>query len=176
MLETPTECEVKSDELSVRPNENEPNASDIAAINEMSIECDAKRQTKRKKSTTIHGITGFDETTDATNVDYTIIQNENKRQKIELVPNQPDDEETKENKTKSSNEEKLQAEKSSPPSAKQSKDTKGSNEGSKLRLKYENIHTNTVQKLNAQAEQLRMEISTLRTALANEQNAVRVLR
>lgn len=47
---------------------------------------------------------------------------------------------------------------------------------SKLKVKFENIHTMTVQKLTSQADQLREEIQNLKAALANEQNAVRGLR
>lgn len=45
-----------------------------------------------------------------------------------------------------------------------------------LQLKYDNIHTNTVQKMTTYAERLRQEIGTLKAALANEQNTVRNLR
>lgn len=45
-----------------------------------------------------------------------------------------------------------------------------------LQAKYENIHTTTVQKLTTYADRLRQEIGTLKTALASEQNTVRILR
>lgn len=173
MMDTPNECEVNSDELPVCQNEINTNSSENTGENDFGIDCDAKRKIKRKKSTSIDGITVLNETIDATDIAYAIIQNENKRQKIELLV---DREANKENQTKLSNEERLTSDKSSISKEKSPKDAKCTNESSKLRLKYENIHTNTVQKLNAQAEQLRMEISTLRTALANEQNSVRVLR
>lgn len=46
----------------------------------------------------------------------------------------------------------------------------------KIGTKFEQIHTLTVQKLNAHAQQLRQEINHLKTALTNEQTAVRTLR
>lgn len=123
---------------------------------------------KRKKLTTIDWITASNETineTAAIEEDYTFVQRKNKRQKIEINSNQKRNKENYEHSK-------------APPSssAKRSKDGKNCIEPNKLRLKYEKIHANTVQKLNAQADQLRMEINTLRTALANEQNAVRTLR
>lgn len=148
----PTEINEKSGESTDERNEN------IKKEEEETSNDGLKKKTKRKKSTIIETVGDENETID---IDYAIVQNEHKRQKIEIRKNNP--------KPKA---EGLSVEKSP---AKQTKDTKQT-ETSKLRSKYENIHANTVQKLNAQAEQLRMEISTLRTALANEQNAVRVLR
>lgn len=45
-----------------------------------------------------------------------------------------------------------------------------------MQSKYENIHTTTVKKLTTFADQLRHEIGTLKAALADEQNTVRILR
>lgn len=131
---------------------------------------------KRKKSTSsdsyvIDSIGG---------IDYEIVQHENnKRQKIEIFksPDNPSDD--KENNTHNEPNNKGKSEPTSNENVPQKlakTNTKASHEPDKLRMKYENIHTTTVQKLTAQAEQLRLEISTLRTALANEQCAVRVLR
>lgn len=170
-MDTPTECELKSDESSVCKNESKTDSLEIIEQNEVSI--DVKRKTKRKKSTSTDEVADSNEIIDENEIDYAIIENENKRQKIELVANRK---ENKENELTVPVGDGLTVEKPLMPSNKAPKDTKCNNDNSKLRLKYENIHTNTVQKLNAQAEQLRMEISTLRTALANEQNAVRVLR
>lgn len=49
-------------------------------------------------------------------------------------------------------------------------------DNSKIKVKLESTHAITVQKLNAQAEQLRHEIINLKAALGNERNAVRTLR
>lgn len=166
MLEARTEYQVKTVESSARQIESESISTDVIEnskeirLNEEPNQhqgiCNdgLKKKTKRKKSTSIEGIGVESETSD---VEYAIVQHENKRQKIEIG---------KQNDV-------IDVDK---PSAKQPKDAKNNTETNKLRSKYENIHANTVQKLNAQAEQLRMEIGTLRTALANEQNAVRILR
>lgn len=134
------------------------------------------RDVKRKKLTSIEWIAASNETInelDDIGDDYAFVQRENKRQKIEISAKRRGNKENCLNSPKSDS-----SNSKVPPSSsvKQPKDGKNSTETSKLRLKYEKIHANTVQKLNAQAEQLRMEISTLRTALANEQNAVRTLR
>lgn len=139
------------------------------------------QETKRKRLVSIEWMAASNETIneiDSTEDDFAFVQRENKRRKIAISAKRA---ENKENMaeppllqccgdgTLDSN--KPLGRLTKPPT--DGKDGIGTN---KLRAKYEKIHTNTVQKLNAQAEQLRMEISTLRTALANEQNAVRVLR
>lgn len=160
-------CETKCDELSIRQIESESNSFEHINENVQTNEnTDAKPKNKRKKSTSNDGMAIEHEATDTIHVDYEVVHNENKRQKIEIPPNHRNKDSLKLN---GSNVEKSSI-------ATKSKDVKIATETNKLRLKYENIHTNTVQKLNAQADQLRMEISVLRTALANEQNAVRVLR
>lgn len=176
MLDVQTENQLKSVESLARQIESESISTDVITnIEEVRLNeepnqpqetCNdgLKKKTKRKKSTSIEGIGVENETID---VEYAIVQHENKRQKIEIRKH---NENNKRTLIKSDG---TDVDK---PSAKQPKDAKNNTEASKLRLKYENIHANTVQKLNAQAEQLRMEISTLRTALANEQNAVRNLR
>lgn len=164
-MDTPTECELKFDESSVCKNESKTDSLEIIEQSEVSI--DVKRKNKRKKSTSTDEVTDSNEIIDENEIDYAIIENEYKRQKIEIVANR------KENKE---NEVTVPVKDGLTPSNKAPKHIKCNDDNRKLRLKYENIHANTVQKLNAQAEQLRMEISTLRTALANEQNAVRVLR
>ncbi|XP_055301822.1 centromere protein F isoform X2 [Sitodiplosis mosellana] len=175
MVNAQPENQVKSDESLVRQIENEPNSTEViekneeTRLNEQEVQpqetCSdgLKRKTKRKKSTSIDGIGVENDTND---IEYAIVEHENKRQKIEIRKH-------KENNQTSIKADGLHMDK---PPAKQPKDAKPNAETNKLRLKYENIHANTVQKLNAQAKQLRLEISTLRTALANEQNAVRVLR
>lgn len=162
-METPQVCETKPNEFLVRKIENESSSLDTTEENhQVNDDVGLIKKNKRKKSTSSEGITVENEPIDVTNVDYEIVQHENKRQKIEILKSEEIDE-------------KLNLDKSSVDAIKP-KDAKNHTETNKLRLKYENIHTNTVQKLNAQAEQLRIEISTLRTALANEQNAVRALR
>lgn len=154
------------------------NSDDAQAMSSNAKDVDQKKM-KRKKS--------FDnynsESINNNEIGYEIVEHENKRQKIEIkkchqMANNKENEIT----TQTTN--KANATTTTPATAviaaaaaekilqKQMK----SNEPDKLRIKYENIHTTTVQKLTAQAEQLRSEISTLRTALANEQQAVRTLR
>lgn len=164
MISTEPE-QVQPEELSVRQIESEPNSVELIEENEKDEnELGLKKKIKRKKSTSIDGIAVENEGND---INYTIVHHENKRQKIEVPLKCKEETPTNE---------KVVLEQPST-SAKPTKDGKSNNfETNKLRLKYENIHTNTVQKLSAQADQLRMEISTLRTALANEQNAVRILR
>lgn len=163
MVDSQPENYVKSDESLVRQMESQSNSTKIIGKVEEACNGELKKKTKRKKSTSIEGIGVENETI---GIEYAIVQHENKRQKIEIHKNQNIG-------PKSGKAEGSSADKST---AKQVKDAKNTAETSKLRLKFDNIHANTVQKLNAQAEQLRMEISTLRTALANEQSAVRVLR
>lgn len=153
--------------------------NESASLDDSNVDCVKieKIKTKRKKSTSsdsyvIDSISG---------IDYEIVHNENnKRQKIEISKDPETSSDDKENNThnESNNKEKSELASSngnfSPKLAKIN--AKVSHEPDKLRMIYENIHTTTVQKLTAQAEQLRLEISTLRTALANEQSAVRVLR
>lgn len=166
MLSMQEKCETNSVELPARQIESAPHSSDCTAEDErMNKNAGATKKNKRKKSTSIERISVENESTDTIHVDYKVVEHENKRQKIEIPSNRKSADESG----------KSTLDKSSPVIAKP-KDVKNPTETNKLRLKYENIHTNTVQKLNAQADQLRMEISTLRTALANEQNAVRVLR
>lgn len=162
MLDTQPENQIESLVCQI---EIEPNSREVIEKPEDTCEDGLKRKIKRKKSTSIEGdaINVENETID---VEYAIVQHDNKRQKIEIHKN-------KENNPTPIKTDGLGVVKST---IKQPKDAKNNTETNKLRSKYENIHANTVQKLNAQAEQLRMEISTLRTALANEQNAVRVLR
>ncbi|XP_031635433.1 janus kinase and microtubule-interacting protein 3-like [Contarinia nasturtii] len=160
MISSEPEQNVQADELSVRQIESESNSTEHIEEN-----TELKKKTKRKKSTSIDGIEN-----EAIDINYAIVQHENKRQKIEIPPNLNGN---ISNPTKDD----VDLEQTPPTTAKPTKDAKCNHtETNKLRLKYENIHTNTVQKLNAQADQLRMEINTLRTALANEQNAVRILR
>lgn len=145
----------------------------------------SNQETKRKRLTSIEWMAASNETIneiDSTEDDFAFVQRENKRRKIAISAIQA---ENKENIVELSlpllpqcndddgtcNSNKALVRVTKPPT-----DGKNGMEPNKLRAKYEKIHTNTVQKMNAQAEQLRMEISTLRTALANEQNAVRVLR
>lgn len=158
MTSTESDVEDKAAELPIHQIESE--SIPVKIIKKTKDDSEHKKQTKRKKSTSIDGICIED------GINYTIFQHENKRQKIE-IPSKC--------KQKSIGEGREILGKTLSASSKP-KDAKNNIETNKLRLKYENIHTNTVQKLNAQAEQLRMEISTLRTALANEQSAVRVLR
>lgn len=163
-------AEVKNESMT----QNNENPDKIMA-NDNETNCDVvlRKEIKRKKLTSIEWIFASNETInemDATEDDYAFVQRENKRQKIEISSNRK---RNKENRPRN-----IGINSSAPPfsSVKPSKDGKNSTEPNKLRLKYEKIHANTVQKLNAQAEQLRMEISTLRTALTNEQTAVRTLR
>lgn len=167
-----------SEQLEEHKNEsltqNNENMEEIMEnTNEINCDVGLRKEIKRKKLTSIEWIAASNETInemDAIEDDYAFVQRENKRQKIEISSNRK---RNKENCTRN-----IGTNSKAPPSSstKPSKDGKNSTEPNKLRLKYEKIHANTVQKLNAQAEQLRMEISTLRTALANEQNAVRTLR
>lgn len=99
-------------------------------------------------------------------VDYGIIQHENKRRKIlknRIASN-------KENEMDSQIPATIES------LAAKVHEKQAKNLPDKLRTKYENIHTTTVQKLTTQAEQLRHEIQTLRMALANEKNTVKQLR
>lgn len=162
------------DDLAFQQSENETET--IERNDEISNDAALKKKTKRKNLSVTESLAISSETIneiDASEAEYAIVQRANKRQKIEISTNKR---KTYENGSKSHNDDGLVSSKPPLSSVKQPKDGKSCIETNKLRLKYENIHTNTVQKLNAQAEQLRMEISTLRTALANEQNAVRVLR
>lgn len=144
----------------------------------------SNKEAKRKRLISIEWMAASNETIneiDATEDDFAFVQSENKRRKIAIAAKRAENKENIDmsplpsstrcggNGTVNSNKPLLRL-------AKPSTDGKAGIEPNKLRAKYEKIHTNTVQKMHAQAEQLRMEISTLRTALANEQNAVRVLR
>lgn len=128
-----------------------------------------KNVNKRKNIVSVASLLIVDEATDddgeCDDVDYAIVQNANKRQKIQInrrnMNNRPSADISHVNK-----------ENMSPKKFKE--DVSG--EPNKLQLKYDMIHANTVQKLTAQAEQLRLEITTLRAALTNEQNSVRFLR
>lgn len=138
----------------------------------------SRKEIKRKKLTSIEWIAASNETIneiDAIEADYSFVQRANKRQKIEieLIPTEEEDKENCPRLRKCDGQSSKGA---VPRCVKPTIDGKTSTETGKLRTKYEQIHAVTVQKLNAHAEQLRMEISTLRTALANEQNAVRTLR
>lgn len=152
---TPVDSDIKLDGLSVDGAETTP-------VDRKQNGTEKPQKSKRKITASVDELSVIDDT-DAFTQEYAIVQNENKRQKIEITRS------NKENNANAPNEKKPTT-----PSAKP-KEVK-STETNKLRAKYENIHANTVQKLNAQAEQLRMEISTLKAALANEQNAVRTLR
>lgn len=166
MSEEPTESQVQQSENETQAIERNDEMSDAAL----------KKNTKRKNLGLTESLAISSETIneiDSSDADYAIVQRENKRQKVEISANKR---KVYEKSSKSLNDDGLVSTRPPLSSAKQPKDGKSCAETNKLRLKYENIHANTVQKLNAQAEQLRMEISTLRTALANEQNAVRVLR
>lgn len=133
----------------------------------------SKNQTKRKRLISIEWMAASNETIneiDSIEDDFAFIQSENKRRKIAISAKRA---ENKENIAVSPS---LNSKKPHLRLTKQPIDGKNGIETNKLRAKYDKIHTNTVQKMNAQAEQLRMEIGTLRTALANEQYAVRILR
>lgn len=157
---------------------SELNLNESSSLDDSNVDC-IKIETikpKRKKSTSsdsyvIDSIDG---------IDYEIVQHENnKRQKIEISksPENPSDDKENNTHNESNDNEKSEMPSNGNVSQKLAKtNTKANHEPDKLRMKYENIHTTTVQKLTAQAEQLRLEISTLRTALSNEQSAVRVLR
>lgn len=164
-----------------------------------------KKKRKSPNQTSLNVVSEIDSssncvTSDASNIEYRIIQNENKRKKIEILKhhqraqsgNVVCDNEMLSNvdlKTPSSsvitNTNNIPTEKPPlPPKPKnikkmsiQSNDCcKCSNNQSKSRMKFENIHATTVQRLTAQSEYLRLEISQLKAALASEQNAVRALR
>lgn len=168
-MEESTKCEHATEKMAQK-SANEPNSTEKTSCVEM------KKDIKRKKLTSIEWIAASNETIneiDALESDYAFVQHENKRQKIEIRTNRRGN---KENNPKQLKNDSSHSKRAVSSSMKQPQDGKSSTETSKLRLKYENIHANTVQKLNAQAEQLRMEISNLRAALANEQNAVRTLR
>lgn len=142
----------------------------------------SKKETKRKRLISIEWMAASNETIneiDSTEDDFAFVQSENKRRKIAIAAKRA---QNKENIAEPSstrccgNGTTVNSNKPLVRLTKQPTDGKIGIETNKLRAKYEKIHTNTVQKMHAQAEQLRMEISTLRTALANEQNAVRILR
>lgn len=142
----------------------------------------SKKETKRKRLISIEWMAASNETIneiDSTEDDFAFVQSENKRRKIAIAAKRA---QNKENIAVPSstrccgNGTTVNSNKPLMRLTKQPTDGKIGIETNKLRAKYEKIHTNTVQKMHAQAEQLRMEISTLRTALANEQNAVRILR
>lgn len=144
----------------------------------------SNHETKRKRLVSIDWMAASNETIneiDSTEDDFAFVQRENKRRKIAISAKRA---ENKENiavtpsplSTTSLVDGKPNLNKPLVRLTKPPTDGKDGTEPNQLRTKYEKIHTNTVQKMNAQADQLRMEISTLRTALANEQNAVRVLR
>lgn len=156
-----------------------------------------KKKRKNTNQTSLNVVSEIDSssncvTSDASNNEYRIVQNENKRKKIEILkqhhrPNAAFEKETLSNdvqKTASSvNINNIPTEK--PPLPPKPKNIKKmsiqtndccSSSSSKLRTKFENIHTTTVQRLTTQSEQLRLEISQLKAALASEQNAVRALR
>lgn len=150
---------------------------------------ESKTEAKRKRLTSIEWMAASNETIneiDSTEDDFAFVQSENKRRKIAISAKRAENKENIAvsllplststtqrcgNGTSNSNKPLARLTKQ-PTDGKIGIDTNTN----KLRAKYEKIHTNTVQKMHAQAEQLRMEISTLRTALANEQNAVRLLR
>lgn len=164
----------------------EPNVDNNQPI-ETSIQTDAtnaiksNQETKRKRLVSIEWIAASNETIDEIDSiedDFAFVQRENKRRKIAISAKRAENKENiamvpllRCNGDGMVNSNKALVRVTKPPT-----DGKNGIEPNKLRAKYEKIHTNTVQKMNAQAEQLRMEISTLRTALANEQNAVRCLR
>lgn len=126
-----------------------------------------KKCVKRKRSTPI-GATN--EAINNAEIDY--IQCDNKRKKIDLQILDKENIDEKAMLMKSSAE----------PATLTTKNIKDNNQmpmpnvTNRLQLKYENIHATTVQKLTAHTERLRLEINTLRSALAIERNAVRVLR
>lgn len=148
----------------------------------------SKNETKRKRLTSIEWMAASNETIneiDSIEDDFAFVQSENKRRKIAISAKRA---ENKENIAVPLLSLSTSAQRcgngtsySNKPLARLTKQPTDGKIGietntNKLRAKYEKIHTNTVQKMHAQAEQLRMEITTLRTALANEQNAVRSLR
>lgn len=152
--------------------------NESSSMDDSNVDCEKIEtiKSKRKKSTSSDSyVLDFNG-----EIDYEIIHHENnKRQKIEHFKSSKNllDDKNDNNYNESKNKFKSEVtsiENVSPKLAKS--DTKVSHEPDKLRMKYENIHTTTVQKLTAQAEQLRLEITILRTALANEQSTVRVLR
>lgn len=147
----------------------------------------SKNETKRKRLTSIEWMAASNETIneiDSIEDDFAFVQSENKRRKIAISAKRAENKENiavpllplSSTTTQRCGNGTLNSNKPLARLTKQPTDGKLGVETNKLRVKYEKIHTNTVQKMHAQAEQLRMEISTLRTALASEQNAVRVLR
>lgn len=127
------------------------------------VQLEHKKCFKRKRSTQI------EKSTD-TAIDY--IQRNNKRKRIELHTFDKENIDKKVMLMRSSVE---------PATKHETKNMKDNNNQmttvtNRLQLKYENIHATTVQKLTAYTERLRLEINTLRSALAIERNAVRVLR
>lgn len=133
-----------------------------------STQCDTasatKSDMKRKRSASI---SDSYECPAYTDTDYTFVEIKCKRQKLDLHASIAIDAKkcsvqlnNGDNETKS----------------KPSKENHKPAAANQLQLKYENIHTNTVQKLNTYAERLRQEIGTLKAALANEQTTVRNLR
>lgn len=155
-----------NDELVVDSNQidiRESQECDVIRTSDMMSE--NKKCVKRKRSTPIGA------TNEAINnpaIDY--IQCDNKRKKIDL---QILDEENIDEKA-------MLMKSSAVPATPTTKNIKDNNQmpnvTNRLQLKYENIHATTVQKLTAHTERLRLEINTLRSALAIERNAVRVLR
>lgn len=152
--------------------------NESSSLDDSNVDC-VKNETiksKRKQSTSSDGYV----IDSIGGIDYEIVHHKNnKRQKIEISKSPENPLDGKENNThnESNTKEKWELTSNGNVSQKLAKiNAKASHEPDKLRMKYENIHTTTVQKLTAQAEQLRLEITTLRTALANEQSAVRVLR
>lgn len=160
-----------------------------------------KKKRKNTNQTSLNVVSEIDSssncvTSDASNIEYRIVKNENKRKKIEIQKqHQPSEcvnaafeKETVSNddlKNASSVTAQNNIPTDKPPLPPKPKNIKKmsiqtnnccSCGSSKLRTKFENIHTTTVQKLTTQSEQLRLEISQLKAALASEQNAVRALR
>lgn len=129
---------------------------------------------KRKKLTndTICNKLVDDTTNIAVPIQYKIIQNDYKRQKVALSNKKLNVDKSFIN--NALDESVNISKKKLPKSTNIGKMTTAGNV--KLRKKFENIHAMTEQKLTAHAEQLRIEISDLQAALVTEQNAVRILR
>lgn len=157
-----------------------------------------KKKRKNTNQTSLNAVGEIDSgcncvTSDASNIEYRIVQNENKRKKIEIPQQQrhvgSGNVVTEANGTLLRDiivlENACSINTEKPPLPPKPKNIKKMSiqtndccncSNNKLRAKFENIHTTTVQKLTAQSEHLRLEISQLKTTLANEQSAVRALR
>lgn len=157
------------------------NASGDCTVEMRTIETCSVRQKKRKQMNATVVVTAAAAGAGGGDIDcapYTIIERDCKRQKIEVKVKRINGNADTVNDGQVADNQMRPVKPPVPPKPKHlvCRPPQHILDRSKINAKLDTAHAVTVQKLSAQAEQLRHEITNLKAALSNERNAVRTLR